>query len=160
MGPNSTAKIPVNNKVDNIQEIMLNAFATSYDALNSVMLTKKSGFFDKTTMQEINGRFGILRMLCLRHSPDHLSDVDMMYKIVKDNYHNQISDIQALEYLRSICLKYDLDPGQVDNAIIRINQAENKPSNFDNLDQMFPFWVQPQKKGPRSNKNFYRRVMF
>ena len=155
MGPNSTAQIPVVNKIDTDHEIILNVFATGYDALNSVMLTKKSGFFDKTTMQEINGRFGILRMLCSRYSPRSLALIDETYKIVSDNYHNNISDLQALAALRQICINNNLDPFIVDHAMMRINQAETISKNgFNN---MFPFWIQPKKN---SNKYHLRRSLF
>lgn len=160
VGLNSTAQIPVNNKVDTAKEIMLNAFATSYDALNNIMLTKRSGFFDKTTIQEINGRFGIIRMLCLKHCPSYISDVDAMYKIISEHYKNNISDVEALGSLRNICLKYNLNPSTIDNAINRINQAENNFPEFNNLNQIFPFWIQSQKPGVKRNKNYNRRVLF
>lgn len=161
MGVNSTAQIPVFNKVDTPPEIILNAFATSYDALDNIMLTKRSGFFDKTTMQGVNGRFGILRMMCMRTSPEYLQDIEAMYNVVSENYKGNISDIQALEFLKSICLKHNLDPGRIDDAILRINQAENinqSGSNDYAFGQVFPFWVQSPKKRIGRNKNYNRRV--
>lgn len=152
MGPNSAAQIPVKGNVDTSWEIILNAFSTGYDALNSIMLTKRSGFFDKTTMQEINGRFGILRMLAGHQAPHASHVVEKIYKIVLDNYHNVIGDIQALNSLRNVALEHGLDTGQIDNAIMRINQAEMV--SHQGFGQMFPFWTQSNRK---TNKKYYHR---
>jgi hypothetical protein len=159
MGPNSTAQIPVHNKIDTDQEIITNVFATGYDALNSVMLTRRSGYFDKTTMQEINGRFGVLRMLCSRYSPKSMMVLDEIYKIVSDNYHGLVSDLQALGALRQICLNNNLDPFIIDNAVVRINQAEQLSKKELGFDSMFPFWIQSKKDAHKKN-HYFRRSVF
>ena len=162
MGSDSTAKIPVTDKVDTDYEILLNIFSTGYDALNNIMLTKKPGVFNKTNLSEVNSRFGILRMLSSRYSSKMLPVIDEMYGIIQSNYNGLIPDSQALLLMRDICIRYNLNTSLLDQAIMRINNAEmiraqhHKPNNGFN--EMFPFWIQPQNNKNCDKKRIsYRR---
>lgn len=124
MGENSTAKMPVFGRVDTDNEICLNAIATAYDALNNKMLTRQHGMFDKTTLTEINGRFGVLRMLCRKYAPSKLIVIDKIHKVVVDNFRGHISDSKAVSSLQNICTQHNLNPGILNIAAIQINQAE------------------------------------
>lgn len=162
MGIDSTAQIPVNKNVDTDYEILVNAFATGYDALNNIMLTKRPGYFDPTTISEINGRFGILRMLCSRYSPKTMNVVNEMYQIIFKNYKGEINDMQALLAMRNICTQNNINPGFIDEAIERINHAELMKRQSRNNNAMFPFWVQPTQKRVKKRKPpmFHGRFVF
>ncbi len=157
MGSDSTAKIPVKDKVDTDYEILLNIFSTGYDALNNIMLTKKPGVFNKTSLSEVNSRFGILRMLCSRYSPKILPVIDEIYSIIQSNYNGFISDIQALMMMRDICSRYNMNTSLLDQAIMRVNNAElirsHQHKSKNGFNEMFPFWIQPQH-----NKNDRKRM--
>jgi len=155
MGKNSIAQLPVFGNVDTDNEICLNAIATAYDALNNIMLTRSHGVFDKTTSAEINGRFGILRMLCSKYAPSMHPVVDKIHKVVIENSKGRISDINALKIMRDICMNHGINSDIFDYAIMRINQAESfkkqtrhpKPSNVE-PDALF-FWNVSNKKKRR-----------
>lgn len=160
MGSNSTAKLPVFGMVDTDSEICLNAIATAYDALNKIMLTRKPGVFDRTTIAEINGRFGILRMLCRRYAPDKIIVIDKIQKIVTDHHKKRISDAEAINRMKQICMQHNLDPGLLNIAAMHVNQAElfNQqfmmlPDNSFEGSNIFFLWDQnPIKKGHRKKR--------
>lgn len=135
MGPDSTARLPIFGKVDTDNEICLNAIATAYDALNGKMLTKQFGVYDKTTPTEINGRFGILRMLCRRYAPNKLSIVNNIQNVITEHFKGNISDSQALALLQNISNKNNLNPNVLNIAALHIDQAEQmnmfNPFNID-----------------------------
>lgn len=130
MGANSTAKLPVFGRVDTDNEICLNAIATAYDALNSRMLTRSPGVFDKTTPAEINGRFNVLRLLCRNYAPDKLIVVNEIHNVVMKHYKGNISDVQAIDLLQNIISKYNLNPGILNVASLHISQAEQMANSF------------------------------
>ena len=145
MGLQSTAQIPIFGKVDSDNEICLNAIATAYDALNDKMLTKTTGIFKNTNIATINGRFGMLRMLCRKYAPSKSIFVDRIHKIVIDNFHNKISDAQALSLMNNTCKQHNINPGILNIAAMHINQAEmiQKPPNLPNpLGDLFSMFNQ------------------
>lgn len=148
-------------RVDNDYEILLNIFSTGYDALNSIMVTKKPGVLVKTSISEINSRFNILKTLCNRYSSKMSPVIDEMYSIIQSNYNGLITDGQALVLMRDICIRYNLNTSLLDQAISRINNAElvrlqnHKTSNGFN--EMFPFWIQTKEKCDKK-KLSYRRM--
>lgn len=142
MGKDSTAKLPVFGRVDTDNEICLNAIATAYDALNNIMLTKRLGMFDKTTIAEINGRFSVLKMLCNKYAPNKLVVINKIHKVVIDNFHNKISDARALELMQEICRQHDINPGILNIAAMHVNQAEMQ----DPFRNMFLFFNQQNPK--------------
>jgi len=156
MGPDSITQLPIFGNVDTDNEICLNAIATGYDALNNIMLTRTPGVFNKTTPAEINGRFGILRMLCSKYSPRMHSVVDKIQKVVVENSKGRISDKDALIVMRKICAEHDINSDIFDYAIMRINQAEQfkkqsrsrKIPNNAEQGALF-FWSMSNKKNRR-----------
>lgn len=132
MGANSTAKLPVFGQVDTDNEICLNAIATAYDSLNNIMLTRKQGAYDKTSPIEINGRFSVLRMLCRKYAPNSLPVIEQIHNIVMDNYRGKISDQQAIQLMKSTCIKNNLNPSMLDLAAMHINQIEMMRNQLKN----------------------------
>lgn len=124
MGPKSTAKIPIFGKVDTCPEICLNVIATAYDALNDIMLTRQSGVYTKTNPATINGRFTVLKGLAKKYAPDRLIVINQIQKIVMDNYHGKISYNDALNKIKMVYDRNNIDPGLLNTAIFHINQAE------------------------------------
>ena len=135
MGNDSTARLPVFGKVDTSNEILLNAIATGYDALNNKMLTYQTGVFDNTTLSKINSRFGILRMLCRKYSPDEIPVVDRIYTIVVNHFKGKISYFKAMSLLNDISFKYTQNPNSFNIAALHIDNAEQvyspKPFGID-----------------------------
>lgn len=124
MGVESTAKLPVFGKVDTENEIILNSLATAYDALNEIMLTKKEGYFEKTNLVKINGRFSILKMLCRKYSPSKMMMVNKIHNIVIENFKGNISDKEVITYLQNLSIQYGFNPGMINMVMFHINQAE------------------------------------
>lgn len=155
MGANSTAKLPVFGKVDTDNEICLNAIATAYDSLNSRMLTRQPGVFDKTTPAEINGRFSVLRLLCRNYAPDKLIVVNEIHKVVMEHYKGNINDAQAINLLQSIISKYNLNPGILNVASLHINQAEQMANSFGL--GMFSLFNQSNIDNNRKRRGLRRR---
>lgn len=130
MGFDSTAHLPVFGKVDTGNEICLNAIATAYDSLNGQMLTRMPGSFNKTTLDLVNKRFSILRMLCRKHSPGKLSIIEEIYSIAADHARGKINYDNALFYLNNVIVKHKLDPGILNIASYNIDHAEQVDMNF------------------------------
>ena len=135
MGVDSTARLPVVGRVDSGNEILLNAIAVGYDALNNRMLTRYVGVYDKTSLREINGRFGVLRLLCNRHAPSKLTTVNRIYGIVVDYFNGKITFDQAVSILNNISIKINSNFDFYNIAAFHINQAEQigmpKPFGID-----------------------------
>jgi len=149
MGRNSTAQMPVFGTVDTDYEIVLNAISTAYDALNEIMLTRQPGVFEKTTVAEINGRFGTVRMLARRYAPRILPAVDEMHHICLENHAGRLSDVRALVLMREISTRYGMNPGILDEVCMRINNAEmlqRHPPVKNYMEQMFPYWNQKRRR--------------
>jgi hypothetical protein len=112
MGKDSVAKIPVYGKVDTFHEVMLNTYATSFDALNLILLDNDyPGLIvnerllrmrvpqkeilklfrvvdERSFILILNGRFNILKNLALRINEIH-----------KRNYaYQKLNAIEALLY--------------------------------------------------------------
>lgn len=149
MGLNSTARLPVFGKVDTDNEICLNAIATAYDALNNIMLTRNEGVLDKTTLQVINNRFSVLKMLCRRYAPDKLNLIEKIHKLVVDNYKGGISDGQALSLMHDLCIRYNVNPGMLNIAMLHVNQVEMQDPLGMNAFLMFNQQIPNRRKKVR-----------
>ncbi len=101
-GKNSIAQIPCTNKIDSKRELVLGGFATAYDSLNSKMLTRNFGQYDKTTTGEINGRFLILKKIAERENPSAIPKLNKLQKIAIANNQGKISDSKAFFEIEKI----------------------------------------------------------
>lgn len=154
MGDKSTAKLPLFGKVDTSNEICLNAIATAYDALNQKMLTRRLGVFNQATLQMINGRFQVLKNLCIKYAPDKLMIINQIQRITTDNFKGNLSDRQAVMMLQEITRRYNLDPNMLNIAASHVNQAEQmQPITFNPFGiDMFLWLGDPNKKTPGLRK--------
>jgi len=84
MGSDSVAGIKSDDKINEDWEILLNIYATAYDATNDVMLTHNPGVYDETTIQEVRGRFLILHKLCNKYAPNLKDEIKQIEKMTID----------------------------------------------------------------------------
>lgn len=124
MGKDSTAKIPTRGKVNEDWEILLNTYATAYDAINGIMLTRVPGQFDKTTVKEVRGRFLVLRRLAKKYAPEVLPAVEQLEDLTLRHVKGEISDYQFLRSIRAIVMRYGLSPDLINLVEAKIRFAE------------------------------------
>ena len=131
MGSDSVAGIPTNGKVDEDWEILLNIYATAYDAINNdTMLTHTPGVYDEATIQEVNGRFLVLRRLAAKYAPHLKKDIDKIYELTIKNMKGQLSDKELLKELRKIVRKHGVPEDILNQVEMKIDMAESYPK-FD-----------------------------
>lgn len=124
MGPNSTAGIIVHGKVNEDWEILLNTYATAYDAINSIMLTRQPGVFDRTTAQELHGRFAVLKMLAKRYAPEKLPVINELERLSLDHLKGKLSDREFLRRIRSLVRKHGMSEDLINYVEAQIQAAE------------------------------------
>lgn len=136
MGPNSTAGILVDGKVNEDWEILLTVYATAYDSINNHMLTRVPGHFDPTTEREVRGRFWVLKRLAKKYAPEELPVIEKLEKLSLDHLNGKISDREFLRRLRSLVRSRGIREDLIDYVEARIDAAERmQPHNIVN--QMF-----------------------
>jgi hypothetical protein len=156
MGPKSTAKLPVRGRVDEDWEILLNTFATAYDAANNIMLTRSPGVFDPATDRELRGRFAILKLLAKKHSPDKLNAIKYLEKLSLDNLHGKLPDRVFLQKVREVCRKEGLRQDLINQAERNINAAERATRQSNMARDMArgkPRQQQPRRPQQRQKPN-------
>lgn len=124
MGINSTAKIPTRGKVDEDWEILLNTYATAYDAINNIMLTRTPGVFDRTTVREVRGRFLVLKRIARRYAPERLQIIERLEELAVARVKGEITTEQYLRSIRALATRYGLRRDMVDLVEARIRAAE------------------------------------
>lgn len=147
MGLSSTAGIPVYGRVDTGNEIYLNALATAYDALNEKMLTRNIGVFETTTLNRINGRFSVLKMLARKHDPSKIIVINKIHSIVVDCFNNKISQADAFNKLNNIGNENNFNPFFFNVVANQVNKAESM-----NVFNPFNNYLDNNKK--KNNKRF------
>lgn len=136
MGPNSTAGILVDGKVNEDWEILLTVYATAYDSINNYMLTRIPGQFDPTTEREVRGRFWVLKRLAKKYATEELPTIEKFEKLSLDHLNGKISDHEFLRRLRSLVRSRGISEDLINYVEARIDAAERMhPHNF--VDQMF-----------------------
>jgi hypothetical protein len=80
MGPNSLAKIPVAGKVNSFKEVMYNTYATAFDALNLILLSKE---YPGLT---VNDR--LFKLKGIRSDPT--LQTLARFRVVEDSYFNMV----------------------------------------------------------------------
>ena len=129
LGGNSTAGLPVQGKTDQDWEILLESYSTAYDSVNSIMLTKKQGVFDKSTEREIKARFAVIKKICKRHAPKLIKTIERIEKLSLDNLYGKISDKEYLRRIREIHRKNGLKENLINQAEYQVDQAERSPGH-------------------------------
>ncbi|WP_456477596.1 hypothetical protein [Geoglobus ahangari] len=124
IGPNSTAGIIVHGKVNEDWEVLLNTYATAYDAINSIMLTRQPGVFDRTTVEELHGRFAVLKMLARRYAPELYNVIEQLEDLSVKHLKGQISDKEFLRRIRGLARRHGLSEDLINYVEAQIQAAE------------------------------------
>jgi len=164
MGKNSVAGIPIeNNDVNEDWELLLNMYATAYDATNDVMLTHTPGEYDPTTVQEVRGRFLILRKLCKKYAPELEDEIASIEKWTLQNIKGQLSDKEFLRRLKRLMLKNGIPLSAIQEVETRIDMAESFGSiqapEF-NMPNLVPTSKEKRKKQKQKNPDLFSGDLF
>jgi len=156
IGPDSTAGILIHGKENEDWEILLNTYATAFDSLNNIMLTRVPGRFDPTTEREIRGRFWVLKRLAKKYAPETLPAIEQLEKLSLLHLQGKISDADFLRRIRSIVRKYGLSEELIDYVESRIQAAESMYSNSPDIVQVF-FGIPRHPAQPKQPKRQPKR---
>lgn len=125
MGSDSVAGIQVNGKVDEDWEVLINIYATAYDAINNdTMLTHTPQKYDEATIQEVNGRFAVLYKLVNKYAPHLRDEIRQIHELTIKNLKGKISDRQMLSELRKICRRNGVSEHILNEIEAKIDAAE------------------------------------
>lgn len=159
----STAGIPTRGKVDEDWELLLNTYATAYDAINNKMLTRIPGKFDPTTKKEVRGRFRILKFLARKYAPHLLDEIAYLEKLSIAHLEGKLSDREYLQRLRNYMISKGISPKLIHLVEMKINEAEGlrnppapQPQPLFSFNFQFPsfqeFFGKRPKKARKSRK--------
>ena len=157
MGPFSTAKLPAQGKINEDWEILLDTYATAYDSVNNIMLTRTPGAFDPTAEREILGRFAVLKILAKKYKPSKIPVINKLEKLALDNFRGKISDKQYLRLLREITRKEGLNQELIMLAERNIDAVERMQAPFKKINN-YQKHVSPvqdlfRPQGPNRTRN-------
>lgn len=124
MGPFSTARIPTRGKVNEDFEVLTNAFATGYDALNEGLLTRDSRHMTPTTRPLVIRRFSQLKAMTRKYCPSKLPEIERIERITLSNMDGRLSDQQALSAMKEVTFRNGASPQLIMTAQMRIDAAE------------------------------------
>lgn len=137
MGPNSTAKLPSIGQVNTDWEVLMNVYGTAYDSIDNVMLTRDPKKLDAATINELKGRFFILKSLAKKHSPQKLDTIKKIEQIAYQNARGSISDDTAHKKIRFIIHQQKMSNALLDNVERKIDAAQGRAQgnmfNFGNI---------------------------
>lgn len=125
MGVGSTAKIPIQGDLNEDWELLLKSYAVSFDSLNANMLTPEAGKFKQTSANHVKAEFYRIKLLCRKHAPHKLKEIEKLERISLANISGRISDKKALAEIRAIGLYSNVSPSLFFMAEQQINAAEN-----------------------------------
>lgn len=124
MGSNSTAGIYSRGEINTDWEILMNIYGTAYDSLDNVMLTRDPHKLDPATVNELKGRFLILKQIAKKHAPEKVETIKKIERISIDNVQGRISDQQARQQIRSIIHQQRVPNPLLDNIEYKIDAAQ------------------------------------
>ena len=147
MGANSTAGILTHNKVDEDWEILMNIYATAYDAVNNeIMLTRMPQQYDEATVQEVNGRFAVLYKIVKKYAPHLKDEIQQIHKLTIKNLKGEISDRKMLAELRKICRRNGVSEHVLNEIEAKIDAAEMSSTAFSEIKTFDPFGTEKKKQ--------------
>ncbi len=124
MGPGSTAGIFAQGEIDTDWEVLMNVYGMAYDSLDGVMLTRDPHKLDPATINEVKGRFLILKQLAKKHCPEKLETIKRIEQITFENVRGNISDADAQNKIRSIIHQQRISNPLLDSIEFKINIAQ------------------------------------
>ncbi|MEM4935124.1 MAG: hypothetical protein QXY78_04255 [Thermoplasmata archaeon] len=139
-GPDSTAKIPVQGKVDSKIEILAVAYALAYDLANLQLLTRTPGKLKKADLDTVNGRFKVLYILARKHSPSTVQIIRQFHQLAL----KRLNGMDAHTYLtriRELALKH-LPPHLVhliEQKVDEVNDYLHQPFSLYHSEQIRKF---------------------
>jgi len=150
MGPNSTAGIFTQGKVDTDWEVLMNLYGTAYDSLDGQMLTQNPKRLDKATINEVKGRFLVIKNIAKKHAPQKLETIRKIESITISNIKGNLSDKVALDRIKIIIHQNSRTPNQMlQNVEHKINIAQGMSQRQNDFNNPFSNLMQQQK--PKSN---------
>lgn len=149
MGPNSTAGIFSKGEIDTDWEVLMNVYGTAYDSLDGMMLTKDPHKLDQATINEVKGRFFILKKLAKKHCPQKLETIKRIEQITYDNIKGKISDPVAQNKIRSIIHQQRMSNSLLDGVELKINIAQGMAQTIPQQKNNFAYPIaQFMKQNP------------
>ncbi|MFH8038769.1 MAG: hypothetical protein QXJ14_02040 [Candidatus Aenigmatarchaeota archaeon] len=141
-GKNSIAKIEVEGIVDTPREVLMIAYALTYDLANLLILDR-SGNLRKADAKTINGRFAILYFLMKKFKMGVKAE-----KIVRKFHNlalarlNGMNEITYVNSIREVALKSGLTYGEIAYVERKVNEVNDYIHNpyFRNIKRVFGVW--------------------
>lgn len=136
-GRNSTAKIPVQGKVDSKIEILAVAYALAYDLANLQLLTRKAGELIKADVPTVNGRFKVLYILAHKHAKSAIPIIRQFHELAIKRL-NGMSQQTYLKQIRAIALKH-LPPhlvNLIEQKVDEVNDYLHQPFSLSYAEQI------------------------
>lgn len=139
MGLNATAGVPVTGDVNEDLEILMNVYATSYDALDSIMLTDQENVYDPTTVNEVKGRFLAIRRVVSNNNPALMPVIDKLEDLAIKKAEGKISNRYFYNKTKKIIRESGVSNRLIDIIEQKIDQAQHKKNgqrgmfNFGNM---------------------------
>jgi len=124
MGRNSTARIPMHGVLDSDKEALANIYATAYDSINNIMLTRNPEQIQRMTIIDLQRKFSILKLICRKRCPHMLDEIQTIESLSIANARGNISDKVFLRRIRHYVDKHGLNPSTINMIENRIDSAE------------------------------------
>lgn len=165
MGIGSTAGINVTGKVNEDIEILMNVYATSYDAADSILLTGQDGEYDPVTVREVQGRFLAIKNVVSKHNPGLMPTINKLENLAIKKAKGNISSTYFYNETKRIIRQSGVSnrlttiiENKIDQAQYVKNGQNNNPLASLGLDHNNPllngdiFTISKQKPAKRSKQ--------
>ena len=136
-------KFPVIGSVDSDREVLINVLVTAFNALDNKVLP---GHFAKNSVNAANNRFAVLYANCKKHNPLLCPAIQQIQGVVNESLNNGVPYHMAVAQLQGICLRFGLNPVNIEQVMVNSKAAQNGNPIVLNPFQQLMF-VNKKKRG-------------